>query len=88
MTAEQRAILAQMVQEAQELGLYAQDGFVLDTRPWWGIFDARTDRQVGMFRCRTKERAEDQMKAWQDRDVRGGRPDIHDDIPFMEARQI
>ena len=53
----------------------------------WKIVDNRTGRRAGIACYLTREQAERQIQTWRDRDARGGRPDIHDLIPFLAPAQ-
>jgi hypothetical protein len=53
---------------------------------FWVIIDARTEARAGISSYPTRESAERQIAAWRARDARGGRPDIHELMPHLEAR--
>lgn len=52
----------------------------------WHIEDSRTPgKRVGIASYPSREIAEDQIAAWRERDRRGGRPDIHELMPYLVA---
>ena len=55
---------------------------------WWCIIDSRTMRRASMGTYLTQESAERQIRQWTDRDAAGGRPDIHDVIPYLVVRDL
>jgi hypothetical protein len=57
-------------------------------REVWGYFDARTGARVSVTSAFTREQAERQIEEWRERDRKGKRPDIHDLMPHLEARQL
>ena len=60
----------------------------MKTEELWSIIDKRTGLCVTVACFYTKEQAEDQIERWKERDRRGGRQDVHDQIPYLEARRI
>jgi hypothetical protein len=58
-----------------------------DWREWenWKVTDSRTGSALGMSSYPTKESCEKAIEGFIARDKRGGRPDIHEIIPFMVA---
>ena len=58
-------------------------------RERWVIVDSRNTKwRMGLNCYLSKQQALDQIRYWVDRDKRGGRPDIHDKIPYMMALQL
>ena len=58
------------------------------TIEFWVAYDTRTGEQVGMSAIgHNRASAHQTLKGWQDRDDRGGRPDLHDLIPFLSVRK-
>ena len=51
----------------------------------WHIADSRTGKRVSVAAYLSKAGAERQIKAWQERDLRGKRPDIHELMPYLVA---
>ena len=60
---------------------------VIDHRGVWDIVDSRTGRPTGMASYMTREQAEREIDYLRARDARGGRPDFHEYVPFLEARK-
>jgi hypothetical protein len=53
----------------------------------WVAVDNRTGRRVGMSSIGfTLEQAERTIEGWRERDRRGGRPDLHVLLPYLEPR--
>lgn len=57
----------------------------LDTRPVWHVEDCRTGRRAGIASYPSKASAEAAIERWRERDLRGGRPDIHELMPYLVA---
>ena len=53
----------------------------------WRIIDTRTDEPCSVVSYYSKERAEEQVEYYRRRDAKGGRPDIHDLIPYLGVRE-
>jgi hypothetical protein len=52
----------------------------------WHIEDSRTPgKRAGIASYPSRELAESTISAWQARDARGGRPDIHELMPYLVA---
>lgn len=51
----------------------------------WHLEDSRTHRRVSIMSYPSKESADRQIQGYRDRDAKGGRPDIHDLIPYIVA---
>lgn len=52
----------------------------------WHVEDSRTPgKRASMSGFFTQEQAERQIESWRKRDARGGRPDIHDLMPYLIA---
>lgn len=56
-----------------------------DRRQSWGWRDSRTGMRWSASTTRTREQAEAELQGWRVRDARGRRPDLHDDLPFVEV---
>lgn len=54
----------------------------------WGWRDGRTGMRWSVAVVRTREQAEAELEGWRARDRRGKRPDLHDDLPFVEAFRL
>ena len=59
-----------------------------DDHEEWVIVDSRGIRRIGHTSFLTQAQAQDQIDGWVERDGHGGRPDIHELIPFMVAVQV
>jgi hypothetical protein len=53
----------------------------------WTIVDSRTGQPVTISSYPSQASAERQIAAWRQRDARGGRPDIHESMPYLMAQQ-
>lgn len=53
----------------------------------WHIEDSRTGQRAGIGSYFTKAQAEWQISIWRARDVKGGRPDVHEMMPYLVAVQ-
>lgn len=58
------------------------------TRESWTWVDSRTRKRVSITSTMTREQAEQQLAAWQERDAKGGRPDLHDKMPYIVVAQV
>ena len=54
----------------------------------WEAYDTRSGKSVGMAVYNTQEQVEAAIEGWRARDRRGGRPDIHDLMPYLGARSF
>ena len=54
----------------------------------YGWRDIRTGQRIGMATVATRAQAERYLAKWWERDERGGRPDIHDILPYVEVYEI
>lgn len=54
----------------------------------WEAYDTRTGKSVSMAVYNTEEQVRAAIAGWRARDRRGGRPDIHDLMPFVDARSF
>ena len=54
----------------------------------WEAYDTRTGKSVSMAVYNTEEQVEAAIRAWRYRDSKGGRPDIHDLMPYLGARSF
>lgn len=59
-----------------------------EMREVWGWRDRRNGARVSMTSTVTREQAESELENWRIRDRRGGRPDLHDLMPFVEVFRI
>ena len=57
-------------------------------RETWGWRDKRTGKRVSQSATFTREQAERELEGWLARDRRGGRPDLHDTMPYVEVYRI
>lgn len=57
-------------------------------RELWTWADSRTGQRVSMTSTFTREQAERTLEAWRRRDARGGRPDLHEIMPFVEVARL
>lgn len=54
----------------------------------WGIVDTRTGRRVSVVTFFTREHAEATIQHWRERDAKGGRPDVHDLMPYLAPSRV
>ena len=54
----------------------------------WEAYDTRSGKSVSMSVYNTEEQVLQAIEAWRARDRRGGRPDIHDLMPYLGARSF
>jgi len=54
---------------------------------FWELYDRRSDVTVGIAVYPSRESAERAIRQFTERDARGGRPDIHELIPYLGVRQ-
>lgn len=59
-----------------------------DERQCWGWRDSRDGTPVSITSVFTKEQAERQLEEWRERDAAGGRPGLHELMPFIEVYRI
>jgi hypothetical protein len=52
-------------------------------RETWFVVDSRTNRQASIAAYYTREQVEAVIEDYRKRDARGGRPDLHDTVPFL-----
>ena len=52
------------------------------------ITDSRTGRRVSVVSFRSRELAEWQVERWRARDAHGGRPDIHESVPYFTVSRL
>lgn len=52
----------------------------------WEIIDTRTGKRCTINVYPSKESAKAQIRAWRQRDKEGGRPDVHDLMPYMDCQ--
>lgn len=57
-------------------------------RESWTWVDSRTRKRVSITSTMTREQAELQLAHWQERDAKGGRPDLHEAMPFIVVAQV
>lgn len=57
-------------------------------RESWGWRDKRTGEPVSMSSTFTQEQAERELEGWRERDRKGGRPDLHELMPYVEVYRI
>lgn len=57
-------------------------------REIWAWRDSRTGARVSISSTMTKEQAERELEDWRRRDARGGRPDLHESMPFIEVYRV
>lgn len=61
---------------------------VLSRTHAWSWIDSRTRKRVSNSSCFTREQAEKQLAHWQERDRKGGRPDLHKSMPYIIAALV
>lgn len=52
-------------------------------RELWTWADSRTGERVSLSSTYTREQAERELDEWRARDARGGRPDLHELLPYV-----
>ena len=52
------------------------------------VIDVRTGQPASIATYGTREQAERKIAEWQCRDAKGGRPDIHDVLPFLAVSDM
>ena len=57
-------------------------------REFWGWVDTRTGKRVSVTSTLTREQAERALAGWHERDRLGGRPDLHELMPFVEVAKL
>ncbi len=57
-------------------------------RAAWTWVDDRTRTRVSITSTSTREQAERQLQAWQKRDAKGGRPDLHEVMPYIVVTEV
>lgn len=57
------------------------------SRELWHVADSRTGRRASIASYSSREQAERAIASWLERDAKGGRPDLHETIPFLVAVQ-
>jgi len=55
--------------------------------PVWTVADSRTGRPVTITSYPSHASAERQIERWRQRDAKGGRPDLHDTLPYLVPYQ-
>lgn len=53
----------------------------------WELYDTRTEQRMSIATYPSREYAEGVAQRYRERDARGGRPDLHEAIPFMAVRK-
>jgi hypothetical protein len=54
----------------------------------WEAYDTRNGKSVGMSVYFTEAQVDAAIAGWRARDLKGGRQDIHDLMPFLGARSF
>lgn len=57
-------------------------------RELWTWVDRRTLRRVSLTSTYTREQAFRQLAAWRRRDANGGRPDLHEIMPYVVVARV
>lgn len=60
----------------------------LNEREVWAWRDSRSGARVSVSSTMTREQAERELEGWMERDARGGRPDLHKLMPFVEVYRV
>jgi hypothetical protein len=55
---------------------------------YWNVVDSRTDRLASAASWLSEDAVLRTIEGWKERDAKGGRPDVHDLIPFLEPRFV
>lgn len=53
----------------------------------WVIVDSRTGQRASVSGFHSEASAQRQIDEWRARDVRGGRPDCHEQMPYLVPRR-
>ena len=57
-------------------------------RQAWTWVDSRTRKRVSITSTMTREQAERQLAHWRERHAKGGRPDLHEAMPYIVVTQV
>lgn len=60
----------------------------MTAREIWGWIDIRTGKRASVTSTSSREAAEAQLEAWHARDRKGGRPDLHDSMPYLRVARL